>query len=154
MIIVLPGKTGKGAFNELKDALQDLDLTKLLEDMSPVSVTVQLPRFEISATVALREALPLLGVKDVFDAEAADLSGISNDSLFVSSSPHKARIKVDEKGTTAAASTAVEIEERIASGEPMSKTFIADHPFVFFIVDTTSEVILFMGDVRQFPTAL
>jgi serpin B len=61
---------------------------------------------------------------------------------------HKAFVAVDEKGTEAAAATAVLMRATaVRMGEPVE--FRADHPFLFFIRDTASGAILFMGRVED-----
>ena len=55
-------------------------------------------------------------------------------------------IKVDEKGTEAAAATAVVMGETSA-GLMDRKIFKADHPFIFIIQEKNSGNILFMGRV-------
>ena len=55
---------------------------------------------------------------------------------------HRALIKVDEEGTTAAAATAV----LLAVSRPIPPIpFHADRPFIFVIRDKTAGVNLFMG---------
>ena len=72
----------------------------------------------------------------------ADLSGITgHKGLFVSEAIHKAFVNVHEKGTEAAAATAVVLDES-GGGE-----FRADHPFIFMIQDNETGSILFMGKV-------
>jgi serpin B len=67
--------------------------------------------------------------------------------LFVSFVKHKAVVQVDEKGTKAAAATAVGI--RVTS-VPMDQVLMKfDRPFAFSIVDQQTGLILFTGIVRQ-----
>lgn len=150
MFIVLPGQPGRTAFYEVQTALQSLNFGEFLSNVRPTPVTVQIPRFEISQSLDLTQSLPALGVRDVFGS-AADLSGISDTPLAVSSAIHKAKIKVDEEGTTAAAATVISI---VRTSAPFGPIFSADHPFIFFIVDNPSGVILFMGSVQQFSPGL
>ena len=150
MFIVLPGQPGRRAFDETEAALQGLNFGEFLNTVPPTSGTVQIPRFEISQSLDLTKSLSLLGVTDLF-GRSADLSGISDIPLFVSNANHVAKIKVDEEGTTAAAATAIAIA-RVTSVS-ITWNFVADRPFIFFIVDNTSGVILFMGNVQQFPSS-
>lgn len=150
MFIILPTQPGRKAFDEAAVALQGLDFRQFLK-VSPTSVTVQIPRFEISQSLDLTQSLPTLGVRDAFDPSLADLTGISDVQLYVSSAKHQAKIEVDEKGTTASAATEITISTCSLSPMP---SFVADRPFIFFIVDNTSGVILFMGNVQQFPLSL
>jgi hypothetical protein len=62
--------------------------------------------------------------------------------LFISVLVHKAWALVNEQGTEAAAATAGGVTTSVAGGNPI---FRADHPFIFFIRDTRSGSVLFMG---------
>jgi serine protease inhibitor len=57
-------------------------------------------------------------------------------------------VRVDEKGTEAAAATAI-IAWAGAGMPPKAIPFEADHPFLFFITEKTSGLILFMGRVAD-----
>ena len=93
-----------------------------------------------------------MGVKKAFDK-----GGDRFDSMFVPKDGYvfwiekviqKARIKVDEGGTEAAAVTVVEVgaENAMAPEEqPKPIEFYVDHPFVFVIGEATSGTILFEG---------
>jgi len=62
---------------------------------------------------------------------------------------HKAYIEVNEKGTEAAAATAVVMRP---SGVPIQeppRELRADHPFLFLIRDSATGSILFMGRVMR-----
>lgn len=62
--------------------------------------------------------------------------------LFVSEVYHKAFVEVNEEGTEAAAATAAVMMLRCAM---IPATFIADHPFLFFIRHNPSKSVLFAG---------
>jgi len=51
---------------------------------------------------------------------------------------HKAFVKVDERGTEAAAATAVVVASRAPPRPRAAKEFKADHPFLFFLRDLRS----------------
>jgi len=57
---------------------------------------------------------------------------------------------VDEKGTTAAAATAVVMRDTAMPGEPV--TVRADRPFLFLLRDLPTGTVLFMGRVAD-PSA-
>jgi serpin B len=66
--------------------------------------------------------------------------------LFLGAVVHKAFVAVDEKGTEAAAATALVMAGAgVIREDPVP--FRADHPFLFLIVDTTNRTVLFMGRV-------
>jgi serpin B len=85
-------------------------------------------------------------MQKAFSAGVADFSGINGQhDLFIGDVFHQAFVAVDEKGTTAAAATAVTISSGCAPGGQSILVFSADHPFVFFIRDIPTGQILFMG---------
>jgi serpin B len=119
-------------------------------------VAVALPKFEVNpaGALALSDHLKAMGMNTAFDRQKADFTGIANpkdpaDRLFVGQVIHKAFVKSDEKGTEAAAATAV-IMPRAAS-MPMAPPdeFKADHPFLFLIRDNESGLVLFLGRVAD-----
>jgi serpin B len=109
------------------------------------TVDVSIPKFRAESTFSLRKALTNLGMPDVFHANTADLSGIDGKrDLVVSEVLHKAFVDVSEEGTEAAAATGAVVA--LAAAMPTKPAvFHADHPFLFFIRDTRSGVILFAG---------
>lgn len=120
----------------------------------PQLVNVALPSFtyEPSDTVDLVPALKALGMVDAFSGSQADFGIMAQpvdaaDKLFVSAVFHKAFVKVDEKGTEAAAASAVVMAREGMAPPPKAIEFRADHPFVYFVVDQKSGLVLFMGRV-------
>jgi len=106
-----------------------------------------MPRFKFSTATPLKETLVKLGMPDAFGA-AADFSGIDGATdLFISNVIHQANVEVDEKGTTAAAATAVIIAEKGAV--PLG--LLVDRPFMFFVRHNPTGAILFAGRVMD-PT--
>jgi serpin B len=87
-----------------------------------------------------------MGIEDAFISGRADLSGIDGThQLFVTDVLHKAFVKLDEKGTEAAAATAVVIAPGSAGPDPA--TLEAVRPFIFLIWDHSTGAILFVGRV-------
>jgi serpin B len=116
--------------------------------LSRQKVDVFLPRFKLTSTFSLAEALAAMGMPLAFDFNRADFSGISTqEKLYISAVLHKAYVDVNEKGTEAAAATAVAIAARAVQRPRPPAVFRADHPFLFLIVDNRTQSILFMGRV-------
>uniref|UniRef100_A0A0A8YGD3 Serpin domain-containing protein n=1 Tax=Arundo donax TaxID=35708 RepID=A0A0A8YGD3_ARUDO len=107
----------------------------------------KVPKFKISFGFEASDLLKGLGIELPFSA-AADLSEMVDplvgQNLFVSSVFHKSFVEVNEEGTEAAATSGAAIE---LSGPRIEPThFVADHPFLFLIQDS-SGVVLFVGHV-------
>ena len=119
--------------------------------LASTQVAVALPKFAIDPPepTELQKPLGELGMKLAF-TPSADFSGISPDKkepLFISSVLHKAFVKIDEKGTEAAAATA--IATPTGGPSPRATDFVADHPFVFMIIDRATGLMLFIGRVAD-----
>ena len=89
-----------------------------------------------------------MGMAEAFGAQA-DFSGMTTwEKLFISDVVHQANITVDEKGTEAAAATAVVMAGTAAPVDPpVQLTF--DRPFTFWLRDTATGAIVFMGRVAD-----
>ncbi|KAJ4925474.1 hypothetical protein JOQ06_018204 [Pogonophryne albipinna] len=111
--------------------------------MSETEVEVRLPRFKMEESCDLKDILISMGMVDAFDVRMSDFSGMSpaND-LVLSKVVHKAFVEVNEEGTEAAAATAGMLTERALL---VPFTFIADHPFLFFIRHNVTKSVLFAG---------
>jgi len=155
MGLVLPDAVDGLAALEAKLSADGLD--KWFGAMKTTKVVVSLPKIEIDpgAPLALGDALSALGMPLAFDKAKADFTGIANppspaDRLSIAQVFHKAFVKVDEKGTEAAAATAAPMAAAGAAPEPEKPAvFNADHPFLFFLRDVRSGMILFMGRVND-----
>lgn len=149
MVIILPDSTD--GINSLIGSLTADDLLKISALMQIVEVDVYIPSFKMTYEKTLNETFHALGMTEAFMPDSADLTGMydraksGGENLFISNIRHKAFIEVSEEGTEAAAATSVEISR--TSHDPGRQTFIfrADRPFLFFIKDSRTNSILFMG---------
>jgi serpin B len=114
-------------------------------------VEVALPRFRIESESLLENLLSKLGMQRAFSIEQADFSRMSDDpeGLFISSIVHRAFVEVNEKGTEAAAATAVLMAGGCARDPESPRVFRADHPFLFYIRDCRTRQIHFVGRVMN-----
>lgn len=118
-------------------------------------VALHLPRFRMeSASLPLRKPLVALGMKSAFDIPkgSADFGrmarGARHGELFVSEVFHKTFIAVDEKGTEAAAASAVVMAVSAAPSRPPKPVEVrVDRPFVFAVQHVPSGACLFLGHV-------
>ena len=147
MIILLPyeGKT-------LADIKESLDLdswSTMVGQMRGSEVDVKIPVFE-TTTPLLHLVKPLknLGIVKAFSIDDADFSGMAEGKFYIGDVLHKARIKVDEQGSEAAAVTDIIMYSNSASSQPVQPPIIefhADHPFIYAITEISSGAIFFIG---------
>ena len=104
-----------------------------------------LPKLKIEGkTISLQEQLSALGLASIFGG--GDFSGMSTSTpLTIDDVFHQAFVKIDEKGTEAAAATAIVGRESAAPSDP--KKVVVDKPYLFFIRDVPTGAILFTGRV-------
>ena len=143
MIIVLPDKSD--GLRDVHKNIGKFDYNQCIKGKSVSEIPVLIPKFEIKSEYEMKNLLSEIGIKDAFDPNASDLSGISKGaSLYVNEVYHEAYIKVDEEGTEASAATAV------GGGIVSAPTvFYCTHPFMFMIVENTFGAILFGGTVTD-----
>ena len=151
MIVLLP-KERDGIAALEKQLSEDL-LGKYITGLYQQEVELHLPKFEFNASLSLKEFLSNLGMPLAFQ-DAADFSGIANDprGVKLNSAIQKTFLKVDEKGTEAAAVSAMGAAAGAApfgTPPPPPPVFRADHPFIFLIRETATNSILFMGRVTN-----
>ena len=109
-------------------------------------VRVSFPKFETASTMPLNDILKELGMKRAFKSGAADLKLMSPFADRISSVLQKAKIKLDEEGTEAAAVTVVAVEGCTAIPNPPEPlTFRADHPFFYVITEISTGAVIFAG---------
>jgi serpin B len=108
-----------------------------------------LPRFKFETALDLKAPLKALGMKQAFDVNKANFSAMFADPHFISQARQKAFVEVNEEGTEAAAVTLMASDNAAILDPPKPFEMIVDRPFLFVIVDARSEMILFMGLVRD-----
>lgn len=114
----------------------------------PYALTLFMPRFSAETRAKLNDVLTALGMPLAFDVARADFSGINpRDPVHIGFVIHQANIDVDEKGTEAAAATAVGMD--VGGGPSPAKeiTLRLDRPFLFFVRDVETGAVLFMGRI-------
>ena len=135
------------------DWLGTLDQEKLnllLDDREEKSLQLGLPKFESSYEASLKQNLQQLGLQSIFDPQQADFSLMQTNrqkDLYVEDVKHKTFIRVDEKGTEAAAVTSVEM--RVTSMPMSDHEIIFNRPFVYFILDLDTGLPLFAGILQN-----
>jgi serpin B len=110
--------------------------------MGASEVQLSLPKFEYEYKRELKDDLAAMGMGIAFSPGAADFSNITDQDIFISRVLHQTFIKNDEEGTEAAAATVVEFE---FTSMPSVTVVNVNRPFLYFIRETTTGTIVFMG---------
>jgi serpin B len=142
LLVVVPDS---GTFAAFEASLDAAKLTAIVAGLTNQQVLLGLPRFHTETSQSLGDVLQALGMTSAFTAGQADFSGMDGThNLYISDVIHKAFIDVAEKGTEAAAATAVVMD---GSAAPSGLVIYADRPFLYFLRDQPTGALLFMGRV-------
>ena len=126
----------------------------LFDNKLTADVTVKMPKFkneyELSTVKELLRDKPLPAL---FDPLRADLSGMMTspfgNNVYASDMIQKTFVEVDERGTRAAAVTYMIMKETAVLPQNPKRTVILDRPFVYAIIDTNTNVPIFIGTVTE-----
>jgi serpin B len=154
-VILLPDEVNGLAKLE---SILNADILAQCAKLQPQDVDLELPKFKFEPpTIPLADNLKALGMKTAFDDPqgSANFDKMSprrpDKYLAISNVFHKTFIAVDEKGTEAAAATAVVMMELTARREiPKEPINVkVDRPFVYAIQHVPSGACLFIGRVTD-----
>ena len=145
------GINGEGAICEIEDGIA----TMIAFGFSPYEVDLKLPRFETSSDTdklgiekGLIGLMQKMGIHLAFDENFAEIPNMCEGRfLYIDMMRQKAKIKVNEEGSEAAAVTVAGMANCTSVGpkEYPKATFHANRPFVYCITEASSGVILFVG---------
>lgn len=144
MTVLLPSKDVTVA-----DVIESLTVDALDPQKAvygPAEVDLKLPAFESEFKTEFSKTLIDMGMPTAF-SPMADFSGMTTVPATISQVLHKAKIKVDESGSEAAAVTDVTMKFSSAGPgyEPKVIEFHADHPFIYLISEVSTGTIFFIG---------
>ena len=161
MVVMMPeeGKTADDIIDDLKMfgvypmLYDDIDGSLDTWVFGPYEVDLKLPRYETSSdTDDLEDGLiglmKKMGIKRAFDDALAEIPNMCELPVYIDIMRQKAKIKVNEEGSEAAAVTVAGVTNKSMGSEPKEypkATFHANRPFVYVIHEQSSGVILFVG---------
>ena len=119
-----------------------------------------MPLLELEQSISVKELLLRLGMTNAFSGSAADFSGMADfsgpasvdDGIYIDDVFQKAFVAVNEKGTEAAAVSAVSGMSYPQSIPPTPLPPVVmevDRPFIFLIRDGYTGATLFVGRVAD-----
>lgn len=138
----IPGEVGVLSPDDIKQIAVGLD------EVQSERIQLKLPRFAFNSIITFDETLKSLGMTVPY-SQQADFSRITTrEPLRLSSVKQNSHIDFNPNGTVAGTLTKVEIQSRAA--DPV-RQIIADHPFLFLIINRSAGKILFAGHIHA-PT--
>ena len=150
-LVLIPDAVEGLAALEQKLSAEDLEACATLPRQE---VLLELPKFKIEPPgIAVAAELEALGMRSAFDrpAGSANFNRMTPrqpaDYLYISEVIHKTFLVVDEKGTEAAAATAVLMRAGSAAAPAQPVEVKVDRPFLFAIQHGSSGACLFLGRV-------
>jgi len=137
------------SINDYISTLTGESLLAVIKSPQHILVESKLPKFSSEYSLKMNDALKSLGMSTAFNESTADFSmmGKSFGNLYIGSVIHKTYIEVSEFGTKAGASTVVEMKNTAAV--EAGKTVILNRPFVYAIIDNSTNLPIFIGTVMD-----
>lgn len=148
MLVLLPQKLD--GLPALESSLTSEKLERWSRSLTYGPVDLEFPRFRLTEQFDLAQVLVAMGMPLAFNTDRADFSGMTGRrDQAISNVIHKAYVDVNEKGTEAAAATAVVMMRATAVMPRKPVKIRADHPFLFLIRDTSTQAVLFLGRLAE-----
>lgn len=145
-------------FDEYLASLDPEKLTEQLRtpgDMDNTIVSTMIPKFDYKYACKLKDVLTAIGMPSAFDYTVADFTKMATTTngkpLYIDQVIQKTNIELTEKGTKAAAATAVMMMAG-AGLDPNPPRYIyiyLDRPFIYMIVDE-NDIPAFIGCITDF----
>jgi serpin B len=131
------------------EVLGSLDLEHLTGGPAAFDLDLKLPRFTLDFSASLAEYLEKMGMALAFRYPGADFRPMGSGEFVISDVIHKTRLEVDERGTVAAAATAVTVTAAAMMQRREAKSLVFDRPFAVLIGDSQSGAVLFAGAIEN-----
>ncbi|KAK6967364.1 serpin B4 [Biomphalaria glabrata] len=147
LYIVLPHKLD--GITDLEYLLaQPSKVEGLFSGLSLHLVDLAIPKFRTETALTLKTPLQEMGMVKAFSRLEANFTGLShNAQVHIGQVLHRAVIDLQEMGNMASTTSFVVVaaEGKDQLYKPKTASFIADHPFVYFLRDNVTGQILIQG---------
>lgn len=127
-------------------------LMAALNSASDETVITAIPKFSYDYSLLMNDILSGLGMPTAFDPYKADfykMATSSRGNIYIGKVLHKTFISVDEHGTKAAAITDITMKDYAMAMPEEIKEVILDRPFVYMIIDNSTNLPIFIGTVTD-----
>ena len=143
------------SIDEYVQSLNSESYMNMFKNREYGKVVCKFPKFKSDYNTELSSILIEMGIRDAFSGENADFSKIGSvnpgENICISKVIHKTHIEVDNAGTKAAAVTVIEMVKATSIGPEETKYYYVtlDRPFVYMIIDTQTNLPIFIGQVKD-----
>lgn len=153
-MIVMAPPSEEGGLATLEKSLSADYIESVANAFETANVKLYFPKFTFHDSLGLEDPLQALGIRRAFDPSQAQFDALSTEEPFyLTFVTHQAFLRVDEKGTDAAAATAGGFGGGGGITKPPRKViFRVDRPFVLLIRDDRTKNILFAGRIMSPPS--
>jgi serpin B len=153
LLVVLPREPlSTAAFH---DIAAPNSLARILGALEERLGTLYMPKVRLAYAADLTGELSEMGMGQAF-VRGADFQGLFDQSMpaFISAVVHKTRLEIDEKGTTASASTVIDMAMGLSTSMPSPPfEMTVDRPFLIALTERETDFVLFIGVIGD-PTAI
>jgi serpin B len=149
MALIVPDA---GSYDAVRASLTGQLLAKIVSERGSELVQLTLPKFKLDSSLAAAKVLQAMGMKTPFSRDKAEFPKLVSpmfEQVYISDVLHQATVAIDEKGTEAAAATAILLAGTSSANPepPQPKIVTIDRPFLFVIRDNPTGAVLFVGQV-------
>ena len=152
MVLIIPDSPDK--LSRIEGELDSRVLAACLKRLMARNIKLSMPKFRIETEYDLKAVLQNMGMIQAFSRSeigGADFTGMCGENssgarLHTSSVIHKSVIEVAEQGAEVAMSLSPDYQGPGSAMQDIPEIRV-DRPFLFYIRDTTSGMILFMGRI-------
>ncbi len=142
MYVFLPKKLD--GCNKIESKMSRTLIETIEDNLQEDYIEIFIPKFSFELGFSASETIQKVGIKEVFNTEKADLSGIDGSKdMSLWGMFHHIYFEIDETGNDSSSVTSV---HDVGSFDIKPKRiFKADHPFVFYVRDERTGAVLIMG---------
>jgi serpin B len=142
---IISPKTRNG-ITLLEDKINAKLLLEVFRKSELSNVELSIPKFSFESEYQIKQPLINLGYKNIMSSEFGLVNITKDFPVDINNIKHKTFVEIDEYKTVASAVTMSDLIGSVKSKIKNHKyIFIANHPFLFLIVDDCTNGILFMG---------
>lgn len=147
MVFAMPDEGSD--FNSFLTLVSYASVMEALGKGRTYNATIWFPKFNLSSNLDLLETLKNNGLARLVN-DGLDNIFLNAMKATVCNAIQKSTVSTDEMGTVGASITEIELSASLNNGENKTEVFPFDRPFIFFIEETSTSTVLFIGKVTKF----